>query len=168
MNRDEVLNFIMSRRSIRKFTQEPVSEEDLMVLLKAAMSAPSARNDKPWAYVVVQKREILNNLSEAHPYGKMLKDAPLAIAVVGEKNADYWIHDCSASTENILLAASGLGLGSVWLGIHPRQDRMEGVRKILEIPENMETLSLIAIGHPKEFPTPRTQYDPEKIHKEKW
>ena len=127
MTKEEVLNFIMSRRSVRKFTDEPVSQEDIDIILKAAMSAPSARNDKPWAYVVVQKREVLDKLADAHPYGKMLGEATLAIAVVGKKDADYWIHDCSASTENILLAVSGLGLGGVWLGIHP--DRIEWTGK---------------------------------------
>jgi nitroreductase len=169
MTKEEVLNFITSRRSIRNFTSEPVSEEDLMIILKSAMAAPSARNVQPWSFVTVQDRNTLNKLSEAHPYGKMLSEATLAIAVTGaSEKTDWWTQDCSAATQNILLAASGLGLGSVWLGVHPRPDRVKALREILGIPQEIQVLSLVAIGHPTEKRPGRTQYDPEKVHRDKW
>ncbi|HPZ08441.1 MAG TPA: nitroreductase family protein [Candidatus Eremiobacteraeota bacterium] len=169
MKREEVLNFITSRRSIRKFTAEPVSEEDLTVILKCAMAAPSARNARPWSFVVVQKRETLNKLSLAHSHAKMLSEATLAIAVLGDETiSEYWPQDCSAVTQNILLAANALGLGSVWLGVHPRPERIKAVGETLGIPENIQILSLIGIGHPGEKKPPKTDYETEKIHKEKW
>lgn len=169
MTKEEVLNFITSRRSIRNFTSEPVSEEDLMIILKSAMAAPSARNVQPWSFVVVQERKTLDRLAEVHPYGKMLAEATLAIAVIGDsEKSDYWAQDCSAVTQNILLSARGLGLGSVWLGVHPKPDRIKAVRDTLGIPENMQILSLVPIGHPTKNIPARTQYDEGKVHREKW
>jgi nitroreductase len=169
MNREDVLNFIMSRRSIRSYTSEAVSQEELTVILKAAMAAPSASNKKPWAFVVAREKDVLKSLSEAHPYGKMIKDAALAIAIVGKpKVSDWWVQDCSAATENILLAVSGLGLGAVWLGVYPREDRNKAVKEVLGLPEGMEVLSLIPIGHPAQEASPRTQYEEEMVHYNKW
>ena len=112
----------------------------------------------------------LDRLGEAHPHGKMLFEATAAIAVCGQLDIspDFWIQDCSAVTENILLAATGLGLGSVWLGCHPREDRVAAVREILGIPDGVGILSLVAIGHPAETKEPMTQYDPSRSHREKW
>ncbi len=161
---------ILARRSIRQYTSQPVQEEQLEKLLEAGMAAPSARNRKPWHFVVVTGRDRLNQLSEAHPYGDMLKQAPAAIAVCGDTaiSPDYWVQDCSAATENILIAAASIGLGSVWLGCHPRRERVEAIKEVLEIPENTEVLSLIAIGHPGEEKEPRTQYDSSRVHRDKW
>ncbi|MCK4435724.1 nitroreductase family protein [Candidatus Bathyarchaeota archaeon] len=161
---------IFARRSIRKYTAELVSEKDVETMLEAAMAAPSASNRKPWHFIVVVDRQILDNLARAHPYGKMLLEAPLCIAVCGDKtiSSRYWVQDCSAATENLLLAAAALGLGAVWLGVHPREERINPIRKVLNIPENVVPLNLISIGHPAEKKEPRTQYDELRVHHEQW
>ena len=164
------IDIILSRRSIRRYTDEDVSNADMVRLLEAGMAAPSANNRQPWHFVVVREEERLKKLSEAHPYGKMLAEAGAAIAVCGDMNVapDYWIQDCSAATENILIAVAALGLGAVWLGCHPRPERVAAIRKILDIPEHLGVLSLISIGHPAEEKEPRTQYDEARVHKETW
>ncbi len=160
---------ILARRSVRRYTSEPVSEEQITALLKAAMAAPSAANRRPWHFIVVTERGTLDTLAERHPYAKMLFEAPLCIAVVGNPAvSDYWVQDCSAATENILLAAAGMGLGSVWLGVHPRAEREQMVREVLGIPAGLVPLCLIAIGHPAEHPPARTQYDPARVHYQHW
>ncbi|MGQ9668455.1 MAG: nitroreductase family protein [Anaerolineae bacterium] len=160
---------ILARRSVRRYTSELVTEEQIITLLKAAMAAPSAANRRPWHFIVVTERGILDTLAERHPYAKMLSEAPLCIAVVGEPAiSDYWVQDCSAATENILLAAAGMGLGSVWLGVHPRAEREQMVREVLGIPAGLVPLCLIAVGHPAEHPPARTQYDPARVHYNRW
>ena len=173
---EHFLKTIFARRSLRRFTPDPVSDEDIDTLLKAAMAAPSAMNRKPWHFVVVTDRERLNALAEAHPFGKMLFEAPLCIAVCGAPSPwpvvrEFWVQDCSAATENLLLAATALGLGSVWLGVHPiypRIGRIARGRELLGIPRNVILLNLIAIGHPAEEKESRTQYDAARAHFETW
>jgi len=164
------IDFILARRSIRRYTGEPVEREDIQKILEAAMAAPSSRDRKPWHFVVVTGRETLDRLAEEHPYGKMLAEAGAAIAVCGDTNIspDYWVQDCSASTENILIAVAALGLGAVWLGCHPRKERVDAIRKVLNIPAEMGVLSLISIGIPAEKKDPRSQYDEGRVHREKW
>ena len=166
----ELIEAIFARRSIRKYTAELVSEKDVEMMLEAAMAAPSASNRMPWHFIVIADRQILDNLARAHPYGKMLLEAPLCIAVCGDKtiSSRYWVQDCSAATENLLLAATALGLGAVWLGVHPREERINPIRKVLNIPENVIPLNLISIGHPAEKKEPRTQYDELRVHHEQW
>lgn len=165
----ELIQTIFSRRSIRKYTGEPVSEADIRTLLEAAMAAPSASNIKPWHFVVVTQRETLDTLADAHPHGKMLAQAPLCIAVCGDPDLSrYWEQDCSAATENLLLTVAALGLGAVWLGVHPREDRIGFTRQILGIPESIVPLNLISIGHPAEEKEPRTQYDEARVHRGHW
>jgi len=169
MTKYDVLDFITDRRSIRKYTEEPVSEEDILMILKAAMSAPSASNLKPWNFIVIKERETLDKIADFHPYGKMLKEAPLAIAVVGNtKCSDYWVQDCSACTQNILLASTGMGLGSVWLGIYPREERVKAGKELLSIPDGWIILSIVSIGHPSMKSPGRTQFEEIRIHREKW
>ena len=167
---NETIQAIFSRRSIRKYTPEPVDEKDVKTMLEAAMAAPSASNRKPWHFVAVTRRETLDALAEAHRYGKMLFQAPLCIAVCGDETVSerFWVQDCSAATENLLLAATAQGLGAVWLGVYPREERVKDVREILGIPETVIPLSLISIGHPDEEKEPRTQYDEGRVHSEKW
>jgi nitroreductase len=165
----ELIQTIFSRRSIRKYTNEPVSEADIKTLLEAAMAAPSANNSQPWHFIVVTDRKTLDALAEAHPYGKMLAQATLAVAVCGDPAVSgYWEQDCSAATENLLLAVAALGLGAVWLGVHPRDDRIAAVRRVLGIPETIAPLNLISIGHPAEEKGPRTQYDEARVHCGRW
>lgn len=164
------IDMIFARRSIRKFKEREIEEEKLTGIVEAAMAAPSSRNRKPWHLVTVTERETLDSLADAHPYGKMLYEATAAIAVCGdtEISPDYWVQDCSAVTENILIAAASLGLGSCWLGCHPREERVSAVKKVLSIPEKIGVLSLIAIGYPAEEKEARTQYDKSRDHRQSW
>ena len=166
----ELIKTIFARRSIRKYTTKPVSKKDIKVMLEAAMAAPSASNRQPWHFIVVTDRQTLDRLARAHPYGKMLFEAPLCITVCGDKTVSprYWVQDCSAASENLLLAAAALGLGAVWLGVHPRKSRVDSIKKVLKIPETIVPLNLISIGHPAEEKEPRTQYDEPQVHHEHW
>ena len=139
-------------------------------MLDAAMAAPSASNRKPWHFIVVKNRKILDALAGSLQYGKMLHEAPLCIAVCGDiaLSERYWIQDCSAATENILLTATALGLGSVWLGVYPNEDRVKIIAKLLKIPKNIVPLNLISIGHPAENKESRTQFDKMRVHLEEW
>jgi len=163
---------IFSRRSIRKYTKQQVPDELVKLLLEAGIYAPSARNLQPWHFVVVQKRTTLDELSEVHPYGKMLKDATLAILLCGDKTIDnmdsYLIQNCSAATQNILLAAHSNGLGAVWLGVHPREERMSGIIKYFNLPEHILPISLISIGYPNETIEKPQRFNSDKVHFEKW
>jgi nitroreductase len=166
---DERLKIIFSRRSIRAYTGEPVSETDVRSLLEAGMAAPSASNRKPWHFVVVTDKEVLQALAVAHPFGRMTANAGVAIAVCGNPaDSDWWIQDCAAATENILIAAAGLGLGGVWLGSHGRPEREQAIRDVLGIPDGIGVLSLLSIGHPAEEKEARTQYDAARIHSNRW
>ena len=166
---DSRLDIIFARRSIRQYTGEPVAEADIQSLLQAGMAAPSASNRKPWRFVAITDRRILEQLAHNHPYGKMLAGAALGIAVCGDPAvSDWWVQDCSAATENILLAAVALGLGAVWLGCHGRPEREQVVRDVLGIPGRIGVLSLISIGYPAEHKQARTQYDPAHVHRDRW
>ena len=166
----KVINTILARRSIRKYTNKLVSEKDSTTMLEAAMAAPSGSNLKPWHFIVVTDRQMLDNLATAHPYGKMIFEAPLCIAVCGDPtiSADLWVQDCSAATENLLLMATALGLGAVWVGVYPSVERINAIKKTLSIPETIVPLNLISIGHPSEEKEPRTQYDKLRVHCERW
>jgi nitroreductase len=164
------IEIIFARRSIRAYTSKPVSKADLAKLLEAGMAAPSGRDLKPWHFVVIEDRATLERLADAHEHGKMLKSAAAAVAVCGDTTVspDFWIQDCAAATENILIGAAALGLGAVWLGCHPRENRVSAIREVLAIPRHFGILSLISIGHPGEKKEPRTQYSEERVHHEKW
>ena len=166
---DERLSAIFSRRSIRVYTDEPVTEADLQRLLEAGMAAPSASNRRPWHFFVVTDRETLCMLAEAHPYGKMLTRAGAAIAVCGDPNiSTWWVQDCSAATENVLIAAAAMGLGAVWLGSHGNPERERALRGVLGVPDPIGILSLLSIGHPAEVKYARTQYDARRVHRDRW
>jgi nitroreductase len=168
----DALKMIMARRSIRSYSNLPVSEEAVETLLRAAMCAPSAGNQQPWHFVVIRDRAVMERIMEVHPYAKMLAEAPVAILVCGDTDLedlkDYWVQDCSAATENILLAATAMGLGSVWLGIYPRHERVEEIRKIVGLPHNITPLSLVPVGYPNESKPPHHRYEEERVHKERW
>jgi nitroreductase len=166
----KLVETILARRSIRKYTSKPVSKDDIKTMLEAAMAAPSASNLKPWHFVVVTNKRKLEKLAEIHPHGKMLSEAPLCIAVCGDLaiSESFWVQDCSAATENLLLAATALGLGSVWLGVYPRQDRVDNIRRVLKLPETVTPLNLVSIGYPAEEKETRTQYDEMRVHLQHW
>ncbi|MGM0366129.1 MAG: nitroreductase family protein [Actinomycetota bacterium] len=163
---------IFERRSIRKYEDKPVSRQMLEMLLKAAMAAPTAGNQQEWEFVIIDDRDTLNAITAVHPYSHMLKQAPAAIAVCADLNKElhtgYWVQDCAAATQNILLEAQHLGLGTCWLGVHPREERVKGLKKILSLPENVMPLSVIAIGYPAEKKQPSDRFDENKIHVNKW
>ena len=168
----EAMDAILSRRSIRKYTEQPVSDEAIHELLKAAMSAPSAGNQQPWQFLVIRERSILDEIPKYHPYSAMLKEASVAILVCGdlksEKHKGYWVQDCSAATQNLLVAAQAKGLGAVWLGVYPREDRVAGIRKVLGLPEHIVPLSLIPVGYKGEEKPPANRYDPSRVHHDGW
>ena len=162
---------ILSRRSIRKYTDKEVSKELEVNLLKAAMAAPSAHNRQPWHFIIIRDRDILKKITEFHRHSQMLKEASLAIIVCGDnevQKTDFWIHDCSAATENILIAAQAFGLGAVWLGVHPSDDYIKGVKELLQIPDHVTPLGIISIGYPAEEKPPGNRFDPSKVHENKW
>ena len=159
---------ILARRSIRKYTAQPVTLEEVKQLLEAAMAAPSGHNVQPWHFITVTHREALNRMAAIHPYGKMLPQAPLCIVICGEPRSEFWAQDCAAAAENILLAATALGLGGVWCGVHPHPELEQPVREILGIPPEITPFCLIPIGHPAERKEPRTQYREERVHYEHW
>ena len=166
------IDAIITRRSIRKYKNILIENSTVLELLKAGMYAPSARNVQPWYFVYTDKRDKLDELSEIHPYAKMLKEASLAILVCGdleiEKTFSYIIQDCSAATQNILLAATDIGLGSVWLGIQPREDRIQNMKSYFNLPDHIIPVSLIAIGYPDEIkPTPE-RFIKERVKYNNW
>lgn len=163
---------LLSRRSIRHYTKETVKQETIEQLLKAAMAAPSAGNQQPWHFIVIQDKSILDKIPKIHPYAQMTAEASVAILVCGdllsEKHPGFWVQDCSAATENILIAACELRLGAVWVGVYPNEQRVESFRKLLAIPRHIMPMSLIPIGYPAEHKPPSERYDAAKIHYNKW
>jgi len=168
----DAMEAILSRRSIRRYTDKPVPEELVQQLLKAAMAAPSASNEQPWEFIVIDDRRLFNDIMNSHPYASMLSEAKLVIAVCGdlrrEKFRGYWVEDCSAATQNILVAAHALGMGAVWLGVYPREERVAAVRKILKLPDHIMPLGLISIGFPAETKPPSNRFDASRIHRNVW
>jgi nitroreductase len=163
---------IVNRRSIRSYRADAVTEEQIERILRAAMAAPSAGNQQPWEFIVVTDRNLLDKITKVHPYSKMLLEAPAAIIVCGntsrEKHAGFWVQDCSAAVENMLLEATHWGLGSVWLGVHPRQDRVDGLKKLFNLPESVIPLAVVALGYAKEQPTPVDRFNPAYVHRNEW
>jgi nitroreductase len=166
------MDAILKRRSIRKYTGEPVPENALKDLLEAAMAAPSAGNEQPWHFIIIKDRAILDQIPRVHPYSRMIKQTPVAILVCGDLNlaahGEMWVQDCAAATENLLIAVQARGLGAVWLGVYPREERMDGLRKLLGIPENVVPFSLIPVGYPAERKPPASRYKESRVHYNRW
>ena len=167
---NEAIKNIMTRTSIRQYTDEPVSKADIETMLRAGMAAPSAVNRQPWHFVVINSKEKLAELAGNNPRGGMLKKAALAIVVCGNMDKalqgpaqGFWVQDCSAATENILLAANALGLGAVWTGLYPDENRSAEVAKVLKLPQAFIPLCTIVIGHPAEQPKPKDKWKPENV-----
>ncbi|MHB1296011.1 MAG: nitroreductase family protein [Anaerolineae bacterium] len=163
-----IMEHILGRRSIRKYTDEPVQDEDLARLLQAAMAAPTASNRRPWEFVVITDPDVLHGLRRGLILGNF--QAPAAVVVCGNMERaypgfarDFWVQDCSAATQNILLAAHGLGLGAVWVGVHPVSLLVSHVRRTLGLPKQVVPLNVIHVGHPAETKEPRTQYDAGRV-----
>jgi nitroreductase len=163
---------IRTRRSIRAYTDQDVSDELVRHLLEAAMMAPSAGNEQPWHFVVIRDRATLDEIPNFHPHSGMLKHAPLAVLICGdetlEKYKGYWVQDCSAATQNLLLEAHARGLGAVWLGIHPIDERVAGMRKLLGMPDHAIPFALISIGWPAEEKGRQDRFDETRVHQDRW
>ena len=168
----DALTVIHRRKSVRHFTSEPVSHEQLTTLVRAGMAAPTGRNLQPWAFVAVTRRLMLDSLANYLPYAKMLTQAQAAIIVCGDMNksggSELWIQDCSAATQNILLAAEALGLGAVWTAAFPYENRMSVVRQVLKLPRHLIPLCVIPIGHPTGADQPKDKWKPENLRWEEW
>jgi len=168
----ETMDAIFSRRIIRKYLPKPVTCDLIENILKAGMNAPSAGDEQPWHFVIIDKHYLLQKISEIHPYAKMFKDAPAAVLVCGDQNVlkfkDLWIQDCSAASENMLLAAHDMGLGAVWIGIYPAENLVREVRGIMNIPQHIVPFSIIGMGYPAEEKTGRLRYDKSKVHNNIW
>ena len=167
---DTVLNAIKNRTSGRAYKNQPVEKEKVEKLLRAGMAAPSAMDRRPWHFVVVTDKQLLGEIGQAMPNASYAAKAPLAIVVCGDMNKaiegkgrDFWVQDCSAATENILLAAQALGLGAVWTGAYPGEDRCATLTKLLNLPENFIPLNTIVIGYPAAPTTPKDKWDEDNI-----
>lgn len=164
-----MIDLILSRQSIRKYKKDMiVKKEDILDVLRAAMQAPSAGNEQPWQFIVIDDKNIINDLEKTQPYAPFLKDINTVILVCGDKSLerfkDFWIIDCSAATENLLLAAHSKGLGAIWIGVYPIMERVEPTRKICKLPDSLIPVSLIPLGYPDETPDHILRFNEERIH----
>lgn len=168
----EIFEVINTRRSIRDYIDKPIPQELIEKILKAAMQAPSAGNQQPWHFILVRHPQLRKSLAEALPYGKMLTRAPLGIVVCGdlslEKHPGCWVQDCSAAVQNMLLAAHASGLGAVWVGVYPENDRVVGVKQCLKLPDEVIPLCVVAIGYPAVSVHAIDRFRPERVHEEHW
>lgn len=168
---EAVFQNILTRSSIREYTAEAVSRTTLDSLCRAAMAAPTAMDKRPWKFVVIDDKAVLQELTKALPYAQALKTAPAAIAICGDptlmnedhRPTEWWVEDCSAATQNILLAAHSLGLGAVWLGVYPAETLVASVSNTLKLPSNLKPLSVVALGHPKGTAQPKDKYAKDNI-----
>ncbi len=168
----EIFDAILKRRSIRKYKDTNVPEEIVEKILKAGMAAPSAHNEQPWQFVIVDDKKTLEKSSKISPYSGMAKDAPLAILVCGDmdflKTEGFWPQDLGAAVENMLLAVTGFGLGAVWTGIYPRDELVAGYKKLLDLPENVIPFALVVMGYPDIEIDRQDRFKKERIHYNKW
>ena len=163
---------IHTRRSVRSFTAQPVPPEAERELLAAAMQAPSAGNEQPWQFVVIDDRGVLDEIPRISPYAPMCRVAPLAVLVCGDmreaRHAGYWVQDCSAAVQNMLLTAHGLGLGAVWTGVYPNEERISAFRRLLALPEEVVPMALVVIGVPAESAPPADRFRAGRVHRNGW
>jgi nitroreductase len=168
----DAMEAILTRRSVRNYIKKKVPEKIISEILNAAVSAPSAGNEQPWQFVIINKREILDEVTTFHPNAKMLLEAPLGILVCGDLKLEtfkgYWMLDCSAATQNILLSARALGLSACWLGIYPRDERITKIRKMMNLPDNIIPFSLVSIGYSKSYQKTVERLDDFRIHMNQW
>lgn len=168
----DAIEALLTRRSVRKYNQKEISRDLLEELIRCGMYAPSACNKRPWHFIILSNKNVLNQITAFHPHAQMLKDAACAILVCGDETKahtkDYWPVDCSAATQNILLAAHALGLGACWVGIYPREERIKNMKQLLNLPEHIHAFSLISIGYSADNQTQPNRFDPSMIHLNAW
>lgn len=169
----ELLEGILTRRSLRKYTDEVITRGKIEELIRYGMYAPSARNKQPWHFILLNDKDIFKKILEFQPHTKMLADAQWGIVVCGDDQLahtpDYWPVDCAAATENILLAAHGMGLGAVWLGIYPRPERVSAMKELLKLPAHIHAFAIISVGciARQDHPVP-DRFQPERIYLNEW
>lgn len=174
--REVVYDNILARKSVRNFTAEPILQSAVDTLLRAAMAAPSGRDMRPWKFVVIDARPVLDSLAAALPYAKMLTTAPAAIVVCGDLSvvddqgqpSGNWTFDCSAATENLLLCAESMGLGAVWTGVYPYEERVASVAAVLGLPDYIIPFSLVPVGHPAAPVRPKDKFVAGNVHRNHW
>jgi nitroreductase len=168
-----MMKAIFERRSIRKYTGEVIPRETIEKILSAGMAAPSASNERPWQFIVLDDRSLLNGIAKIHPYAQMLKEASHAVVVCGDMRCkkfeeDFWAQDCAAAAENMLLMVQELGLGAVWLGVYPVLERVAGIRELLDLPENIVPFAVISLGYPAEKKDAPDRFDEKRVHWNGW
>jgi len=163
---------IHTRRSIRKYTDRPVEKEKIIRIIKAATSAPSACNQQPWWFIVIDDREILDRIPDIHEDAPMCRQASAAVLICGDKSLEtcpgFWVQDCAAATQTLLLAAHDLGLGAVWTGVYPKEKKIDGFRAMFDLPDNVIPMSLVPIGYPAEEIPPEDRYKEERVKFNRW
>ena len=168
----DAIEAIDTRRSVRRYTDEQVDDETIRQLLAAAMSAPSAANEQPWEFIVIKDRAMLNAIPTFSPFARMVKQAPLGILICADTRSvvipGFWVQDCSAATQNMLLAAHALGLGAVWTGVYPMEGQVAGFTKQCQLPDGVVPLAFVVIGHPAEAPKPRDRFNERRVHANVW
>jgi nitroreductase len=166
------MDIILKRRSIRRFATKEVGADLVTKVLAAGMAAPSAGNEQPWHFLVIREKETLKKVGECSPYARSVVDAPVGIIVCGdlslEKHPGFWVQDCSAAVQNMLLEAVSLGLGSVWLGVYPEEDRVLFLRRYFKLPENIIPLAILPLGFPAQELAPADRYNEARVHFEIW
>ncbi len=168
----DALEAIRTRRSIRKYLDRPVPEELVRQVIAAAMMAPSARNTQPWHFLVIDEKEIRAKAARINPHARMAEHAPVSILICGDLDLEhpsgYWPVDCAAAAENLLLAAHALGLGAVWTGVYPREERIKGFRQLFNLPGNIMPHCLIVLGYPAEHPPSEDRYRADRVRRNRW
>lgn len=168
----KLMEAIRTRRSIRKYEDKPIPDEMIREMLEAAMMAPSAGNAQPWQFIVVTDSELLKSMQDLHPHIKMVAQAPLGILICGdlslEKYPGYWVQDCAAAMQNMLLAIHDMGLGAVWTGVHPMEDRVAVFKKLFNLPEHVIPLGFVPIGWPAQEMKSESRYRQDRVHPNTW
>lgn len=166
------MNAIFERRSVRKYTEQKIEKDKIVTILKAGMQAPSAHNQQPWEFLIVEDKNILNKITEVHPYSKMLPGASHVIVVcsrtLGLTSPEFTVQDCAAATQNMLVMAKELGIGSVWLGVSPKQELINPIKDILNLPQGIIPFSMISLGYPTEDKKATDRFEEQRIHWGKW
>lgn len=173
---ETVMANILSRKSVRSYTDEAVTRQQLDTLVRVAMAAPTGKDMRPWKFIVIDDKSVMQQLAAQLPKAKMLAEAQAAILVCGDlsikdkegKPSTNWAFDCSAASENLLLQAEAMGLGAVWTGVYPYEDRTDAIKKVFELPDDIVPFSLIPIGYPKGDPQPKDKFDKDNIHYNKY
>ncbi len=168
----ELFETINTRRSIRAYTDKAVTDDSLQRILAAGMMAPSAGNEQPWEFIIIRETDTLRAISEAHPHADMAQFAQAVIIACGDMDrvthGEFWVQDLAAATQNMLLAAHALGLGSVWVGVYPREKRVTGIRKVVPMPERIVPFALLPVGYPAEEKASQDRFSASRVHTEKW